>query len=196
MTDTALTSPLGAPAAAAAELDAAEPDLRSVIAWLSAHSAALERVVYPAAAANVLNGSGIAARVTREMENALLSLHQVVSGDARRGTALLPAAVSHVRAHLDEHLSALAALTRDLEAAIPVDSWSRLLGWYAEALALAPSRPHPHAPHSGWAQHLAFTVTASVDRVLDALDSRVVARVPEQRASAHALPDLDTAAVG
>ena len=43
---------------------------------------------------------------------------------------------------------------------------------YAKALAGAPTRPHPHAPHRGPLGRLAFRVDAWRDHAMDVMDGR------------------------
>ena len=151
-----------------------------LVAWASEHLSALEQVVYPAARRLLPDRAPLQAQQVRthDLEHALRRLHQRVSGD---GAAMhLP--VARLRDDVREQLSAHDAGERQLEeqlrAALTPDAWDELAARYRQAADAAPTRPHPHAPQSGWTGRLAQGLLAHVDRVMDGLDARAVHEPP------------------
>lgn len=167
--------------AALAELALDRPDYQHVVTWISADSAALERVVYPAARRHLRAARPAIDRLaalTRRVEHATFELHQWLSGDGRVGAVDLPASIARLRSLLEESLSGHSRLAEDLASAVTTKQWECLVKRHARAVASAPSRPHPHIPHSGPAERIAFVIAGTVDRLIDALESRTVAPVP------------------
>jgi hypothetical protein len=160
-------------------LTAPAPDI-DVVAWAGAHLTALEQVVYPTARRVLPNPVALQAQQVRthELEHALRRLHQRVNGDG--ATMHLPVARvrDDVRAQLVAHGAGERALEEQLRAVLPTSGWEELEARYRRAVDAAPTRPHPHAPHSGWTGRLARGVLAQLDRVMDGLDARPVHQPP------------------
>jgi hypothetical protein len=158
--------------AAAAELAKARPDFRSSIRWLSAHCAAFERVTIPAVRCAVPDHVPLQGQLalTRALERTLLDLHQAINGDSRGMNRQLDILVHGLRRQLDEHLSQAGRLLDDLHETVSSSQWEALLVRHRGALAVAPSRPHPHAPQSGMAARIAFAMDGALDRVRETLD--------------------------
>ena len=165
--------------AAAAELHQPTARHAAVVGWLSTHAAALEHVVYPAARRA---GLDITAQsdLTRRLEHVLLQLHQAVNGDGRGAGAHAGAVAHRLDDVLQAHTAGLAAVLTQLKQSLPPDDWAALVARHDAALCGAPSRPHPHTPHGTVGERVAFTIAGAVDRLLDALDSRVVPPLPAQ----------------
>jgi hypothetical protein len=173
---------LAATDAAAAELSGSAPDYSAVVAWLSSSAAALEHVVFPAARRR-LPAEDLHAGIdaTRRLEHVLLQLHQAVNGDGRGADLEIAHVASRLQEVVDASLTRLRALIGQLHGTLSETCWARLVARYESALRAAPSRPHPHTPHGRLGERVAFPVAAAVDRVLDALDSRVPPSLPSQR---------------
>jgi hypothetical protein len=167
-------------AAAADDLDHAH--LTRIVPWLSAHVAAIEHVVLPAAR-RALPPAQVAPHVdrTRRLEHALLAVHRVQAGDGRAARIDRADVVPRLRNALDGHLAALEQLLAALQVHMTEADWSALESAYDDALRHGPSRPHPHTPHGRLGERLAFPLARAVDHLLDVLDSRFVPPLPEQR---------------
>ncbi len=141
-----------------------------VVAWLSAHIAAFEHAVYPVVKRQVPDGAALV-KADREVVSRLARTLRML--ERRHSGDVLATGLSAAR--LDERVGRLVAehravLSRILDAlaAVQDDAAMRELGRaYEDALAHAPSRPHPHM-HSG----LAFRLDALRDRILDTMDGR------------------------
>ena len=151
-----------------------------VVAWLSEHLAALEQVVHPAARRVLPDHRALPAQQARThaLAHALRRLHQRVNGDG--GAMHLP--VARLRDEVRDLLSTYTAGERQLEAQLRAvltpSAWDELAARYRRAVDAAPTRPHPHAPYSGWTGRLAQGVLAQLDRLLDGLDARPVRDAP------------------
>jgi hypothetical protein len=142
--------------------------------WLSAHLAATQLVVYPAARRHLGDDSALSvlARHTIRLEEALRLLERQQSGDAsairmdaaRLTRSLVELATIHARAER--------ALLRRMSEHLSVPEQRLLLQDYRRALEHAPTRPHPHMPHTGRLGALAFAVDGRRDRLMDGLDGR------------------------
>lgn len=153
------------------------------VVWLSAHLAAVDRVVHPAIRRHVAGAEDALReqeRAQHALHRALRALEQVAAGDAlaaRTDVAVVQAeVVSLMAAHAaGEHLL-LAALARSLGA----DGTAVLAERYARAVAHGPTRPHPHTPHRGALGTVMYTIDRLRDHLLDVLDSRHVP-IPKPR---------------
>ena len=157
----------------------AAPDA-DVVAWLSEHLTALERVVYPAARRALPDRRALHDQQSRshDLEHALRRLHQRVNGDG--GAMHLPVARlrEEVRDLLAQHVAGERRLEAQLRAVLMPAAWDDLAARYRRVADAAPTRPHPHAPHVGWTGRVAHGVLAQLDRLLDGLDARPVHDAP------------------
>ncbi|HET7311113.1 MAG TPA: hypothetical protein VFJ17_07285 [Mycobacteriales bacterium] len=155
--------------------DSARP--LDAIVWLSAHLAAVARTIRPVASRRLDEPAAVLRDITRrdvELERMLRIAERRHSGDAlaagldtaRLRRSLLERLTTHAEA---EH-ARLAALGERLS----VDEQRALADSYLDALAKAPTRPHPHLPHDGVVGAIAFRVEAVRDRLLDTMDGRHV----------------------
>jgi hypothetical protein len=188
-TEDAVSTVLTAARAAAAELTSSVPDHRNLVGWLSRHAAAFEHAVLPVAQRE-LSPDAVASQVqrVRRHEHLLLQLHQTIYGDGRGTAVELGHALQHLDVVLSEHIAGTRALLAGLAGALTDQEWSALVERYDHAFRNAPTRPHPHTPHGRLGERLAFPVAGAVDRLLDALDSRVVPAPPDQRAAEVSAP--------
>lgn len=145
------------------------------VVWLSAHLAAVARVIEPAARRDA------DPLVVGRHHDALHALQRLLRVAERRhsGDALASAIDSGrlsgamLRA-IRDHEHAESELLQSLERALPAADIERLSTSYRHALEHAPTRPHPHAPHHGVFGAIAFRVDAVRDRVMNTMDSRHV----------------------
>jgi hypothetical protein len=154
-------------------LASAGPEQLAVVAWLSAHLAALDHAVEPALRRAVPEGEGLVAAhraVARRLMRCLRAVERHHSGD------VLAAGLSPDK--LDETLRRLVGEHREVESQL-IDVLSRALSpadqaalveTYEHALSHAPTRPHPHTSHGA----LMFRLDGIRDRILDAMDGRTV----------------------
>jgi hypothetical protein len=77
-----------------------------------------------------------------------------------------------------------------VDATLPADERETLLARWQKTLDTAPTRPHPHLPHYGPAEPVAFAFASWTDRLLDTLDARPV---PRHRRARRRRDDLWTA---
>jgi hypothetical protein len=163
----------------------ADGDVASGIVWLSAHLAAVDRVVHPAIRRHLPRGDNRLAdlkRARNTLQRDLRALEQLVAGDVHARGVVANAVVDDVHARLRGHADAEHALIDELARALGPDRSAELSGHYARALADGPTRPHIHKAHDGLAGRLWFSIDRIRDHVLDVLDSRRVP-IPRQRSA-------------
>jgi hypothetical protein len=152
-----------------------------VVTWLSGHIAAFEHAVYPAVKRKLPDGPELVARdraIVARLARLLRILERRHSGDSI-GTGMTDDGMSRRLENLvAEHREVQRDILDGLERALDAAALDKLTRGYEDALAHAPTRPHPHL-RSG----LLFRLDALRDRVLDTLDSRHVPipRVPRTR---------------
>jgi hypothetical protein len=160
-----------------------DADFMSSIGWLSAHLAAVERVLHPALVRHLPEAAELLRddhEVTHRLAHLLRLLERRMSGDATAARLDPGQLRSEVLATLVGHAATEHALLDRLARVIGPAATDELATRYQRALELAPTRPHPHAPSHGHAGAVAFRLTALRDRVLDTLDGRVTG-TPKRR---------------
>jgi hypothetical protein len=162
-------------------LDTAGTAPLDVVAWLSAHLAALERAVYPAARRALPDGDEVVA-TQREIAGRLSRILRVVerrySGDVLASGLNSDRLFDTLRSLVDEHHLAEGQLVDRLVGVLSPAAQSDLIASYESALEHAPTRPHPHLSRGG----LMFRLDGLRDRILDAMDGR---HVPVPRLARH-----------
>jgi hypothetical protein len=166
-------------------LDTAGTAPLDVVAWLSAHIAAMERAVYPVARDDLPDGQQILARL-REITGRLTRTLRVVerrhSGDVLASGLSSERLFQSLRALVDEYHVAENQLVDRLVDTLSPPAQADLIMAYETALEHAPTRPHPHLHRGG----LMFRLDGLRDRILDAMDGR---HVPVPRlVKAHIAP--------
>ena len=153
---------------------------RDAIAWISAHLAWLDRVIYPSADRHLHAAAEVRAQRAATHRLALLvrHLHAEIDGDGGVPLADVPALRTAVLAALRDHSANERDLLARLREQLTAPQWAQLTGRYAERLQRGPTRPHPHTPRSGAPGRVAYRLSTWADRLLDVLDSRVVRPVP------------------
>jgi len=155
------------------------------VVWLSAHLAAMDRVVYPAVRRHVAGADSAVReqeRLSSELQHTLRTLEQVLSGDATARRLGHAALIDHLVTLLSTHAAEEHQLLDALGRAVGADEADRLMARYERAVTVGPTRPHPHTPHEGLAVRTQFILNKWRDHVLDVLDARHVP-IPKQRRS-------------
>lgn len=153
---------------------AAEYDL--LISALSEHLAVMERVLHPELLRRCAGDSrvGKVTPLAAEMIRVMRGLEQHLYGDGRAPQAEPPELQARLVRLLAEHVELEEALLRQVEAGMTVEERRDLASRLEAASRHAPTRPHPHAPHSPRLVPLAFRLNALWDDALDAMDVRTV----------------------
>src|SRR3954466_16322940 len=149
----------GAHEQAGAALTAGASCPLDAVVWLSAHLAAIGRVITPVATSRLGETAAVRLEGHRrdlELERMLRIAERRHSGDVLAsgldGERLRTAIVSMLDAHAETEHTRLTALADLLD-----DEQQRALAEaYLEALKKAPTRPHPHLPHHGLSGAIAF----------------------------------------
>jgi hypothetical protein len=166
-------------------LDTAGTAPLDIVAWLSAHVAALERAVYPVAKHTLPDGSAIVSQhreIITRLTRALRIIERHQSGDVLASGLNRDRMMAGLRALVDEHVRAETQLVDRLVDTLTDSDQSSLMRAYEVALEHAPTRPHPHL-HRG---RLLFRLDGLRDRLLDTMDGR---HVPMPRlVKAHITP--------
>lgn len=154
-----------------------EPELHGVVgvAWCSAHLAAVDSVLYDQAHHRVPEAHDrlrAARAADRFLQHAIGRLDRRLTGDTHLDHVPLDRVVEEVLAALKAHAAAEARLLEQLGRALSDDELGALAQRLEAATASAPTRPHPHVPHTPFGR-LVGRLEAAVDRLRDALDNRV-----------------------
>jgi hypothetical protein len=147
----------------------------AAVAWCSAHLAASDRVLYPAALRHDprLRGPVRAARaVDHRLQQVLCRLDRQLMGDAKLDHVPVPELAEQVRQALGDHTEAEGGLLTQLQELLTPEEQQVLADRMAEVQAHAPTRPHPHTRHTALAPVIGW-LDALVDRARDVMDNRV-----------------------
>ncbi|HVS69453.1 MAG TPA: hypothetical protein VHE56_12945 [Mycobacteriales bacterium] len=143
-----------------------------VVTWLSAHIAAFEHAVYPTVKRRATDGASLVdadRAVVSRLARTLRMLDRRHSGDVLAGGLSADRLGQRVRDLVADHRQVQARILDALERSLDAGAMQQLAREYEDALAHAPTRPHPHL-HSG----VMFRLDAIWDRVLDTMDGRHV----------------------
>lgn len=190
---TSLPGETGGPVAASepglqAELDHAHESARhglddptentlTAVTWASAHLAAVDRVLYPAACAALDGGRKRVQEqraVDRRLQLVLWELDRRLTGDVHLRRVPVPVLEDGVRRGLQAHEDGERRLVADLVRVLTPEQQHDLVVRLAAALLRSPTRPHPDTRHGRRSAGLTFWFDGVVDRVRDSLDSRIV----------------------
>jgi hemerythrin superfamily protein len=158
------------------QIPAADPERRrdmtdTVIAELMRHAVAEEMYVYPAMREHLPDGEAAVKHDIQEhqqLEEAMKALESLDTADPRFVEVLgrLEAVLrDHVRDEETEQFP-------ELRARVPREQLVQLAGKVEAAKKLAPTRPHPTAPHSQLFHKLVGPGVGMVDRMRDKLTGR------------------------
>jgi hemerythrin-like domain-containing protein len=143
----------------------------TVIAEIMRHAVAEEMFVYPAIAKHVPGGEDAVERDKDEHDEIVQVMKQLERTDTSAGT--FSALLQQLKAKLAHHIASeetlqLPALRRHLSA----DDMTHIAHKVQAAKKIAPTRPHPHAPHSELFHKTLGGGVGLVDRIRDTLTGR------------------------
>ncbi len=143
----------------------------TVIAEVMRHSVAEEMFVYPAVEEHVPDGAEVVAHDKQEHDEIVDLMKQLEDVDASdtRFMDLVRQLVSQLTHHASDEESEQFPVLR---AHIPRDALVELGAKVESAKKLAPTRPHPHAPHSELFHKAVGPGVGMVDRLRDKLSGR------------------------
>jgi hemerythrin-like domain-containing protein len=143
----------------------------TVIAEVMRHAVAEEMYVYPAIAKHVPNGAEEVAHDKEEHDEIVKVMKRMEDVDASETTFmdLVRQLEEHLRHHIDEEES---DQFPRLRLHIPAEDRVDLGEKVQNAKKLAPTRPHPHAPHSALFHKTVGPGVGMVDRLRDKLMGR------------------------
>ncbi len=157
-------------------LESAEPDQRRdladiVIAEIMRHAVAEEMYVYPAVEKHVPDGKAVVEHDKEEHEQIVRLMKDLEGVDAADGR--FTALVQELRSTLEHHVTdEETEQFPQLRAHIPQDQLVDIAEKVEKAKKLAPTRPHPTAPHSEAFHKLVGPGVGFVDRLRDKLSGR------------------------
>jgi hypothetical protein len=161
----------------------ADPDgsRLDVVSWLSAHVAAFEHTIYPVAKRRLADGKALLEEdgtVVSQLTHLLRIVERSHSGDVLASNVSQEGLHERLSRLVEEHSAVQTRIVDAIDRALDPAETASLARDYAEALAHAPTRPHPHL-HS----RLLYRLDALRDHVLDTMDSRHVPfpRMPKAR---------------
>ncbi len=152
--------------------DEQAPALDAVV-WMCAHLAALQHVGQREMS-RLCDEPDVSTfrRSSFALERTLRTVEQLACGDALAvnvdGAGVRRSLVAQLKAQAENEHRLLDRLSERL----PAEEQRHLVAEYERALAHAPTRPHPHAPHGRMLGWLAFRLNGPRDRIMDTLDSR------------------------
>ncbi|MGZ8577964.1 MAG: hemerythrin domain-containing protein [Actinomycetota bacterium] len=145
--------------------------VHEVIRELSVHAAIEEQFLYPQIKEALPDGEALAEEALQEHQDAkevLAELDRMDAGDAGFDPKVR-SLIADVRHHVEEEETEL--LPR-FASAVPAEQLEQLGGLMKRAKAIAPTRPHPHAPSTPPGNLVAGPLAAVVDRVRDTVSGR------------------------
>lgn len=154
-----------------------QPELRGVdgVAWCSAHLAAVDTVLHAEVHRRVPEAHDrlrAARAADRVLQHAIGRLDRRLTGDTHLDHVTLEQVAEEVLSAFEGHERAETRLLELLERDLSDDERGALADQLEAATVSAPTRPHPHVPHTPFAP-LVGRLEAAVDRLRDALDNRV-----------------------
>ncbi len=157
-------------------LDGSDSGSLAAVAWCSAHLGAADRILYAAAARHLPDGRRrvrALRAVDHRLQQALCRLDRRLTGDAHLCELPVDEMANDVRARLHEHADAERTVVAELTTVLDSEEQERLVHRLSAAMRHAPTRPHPHTPHTPLSGLVSY-VYAGVDRIRDLMDNRVV----------------------
>ena len=151
-------------------------DPLAAVAWCSVHLAAVDSVLHPAAVRQLPGGRKQVARlrtVDRLLQQAVCRLDRRMTGDVHLVDQPVAVFEQEARRRLEAHVEAERAVLAALVEVLEDGEQQALAERLQAATAAAPTRPHPHNRHTPLGG-LVTRVDATVDRIRDLMDNRVV----------------------
>lgn len=161
---------------AEAALKDPEHGSHAAVAWCSAHLCAADSVLYVAAQRRLPDGRRRVAALRvldHQLQQALCLLDRRVTGDVHLAGGTIESYAEAVRRRLRAHAEAESRLVEELAADLSAQDQQELCDRLNKAMQHAPTRPHPYTRHTPLSRLIA-RLDATVDRVRDVLDNRVV----------------------
>ena len=158
-------------------LDDPSENTFAAVTWASAHLAAVDRVLYPAACAALDDGRErvrALQAVDKRLQLVLWELDRRLTGDVHLRRVPVQVLENGVRRALQAHVEGETALVHDLVRVLSAEQQRELVTRLATALLRSPTRPHPDTRHGRRSSGLTFWFDGVVDRIRDSLDSRIV----------------------
>lgn len=151
------------------------------------HLGAAERVLLPLVQHEPAGRQDVDTYVrhARRLESALARLTGKVHGEAHAAYLGWPVVCAEVRRALDGHRDAERALVLRLAEVLPHDLLAGVALEVFRAEVHAPTRPHPHLPHTGLLGLATRRVWALADRFWDTAQGRVVPDPVRPRPHTH-----------
>jgi hemerythrin-like domain-containing protein len=145
--------------------------VNAFIRELSVHAAIEEQVLYPEVKDVLIGGESMADEALHEHQEAkemLAELDRMETTDPGLD-AKVRALIADVRHHVDEEET---EMLPQLASAVPAAKLAELGERMERAKAMAPTRPHPHAPSTPPGNLVVGPIAAAVDRARDAVSGR------------------------
>lgn len=162
----------------------AEDAYDAEVATFSAHLAAVEAVVHPAARRHLAGGRA-AVTAQRRRARRLERTMRLIEGRFYGDTYALDMNLEQLQGDLKEQAKIYARseleLARRLDAALTSAQRAELIERFAAALKKAPSRPHPYMPHPRVLARPILRACSLWDHALDVMDNRRVPGPPARR---------------
>lgn len=159
------------------------------LAQASRHAAATTRVLLPSLAQHLPAGRAEVRdhlRAIRRLERTLVKAKAKEYGQAQTVRVPWASVWSGVQHHLTRTITAERRLAAMLGEHLDSDHEARLRDRLAQAIAKAPTRPHPHLPHTGIPGHVARTVCAKLDALWDEVEGRITSvAIPHGKSSPY-----------
>lgn len=164
----------------------AEDAYDAEVATLSAHLAAVEAVLHPAARRHLAGGRADVAALRRRGRH-LERVMRLIEGHFYGDTYAIDLDLQRLQRELKEQAKAYGRseleLARRLDAALAPTQRSELTERFGAALKKAPTRPHPYTPHPRGLARPLLRACSVWDHALDVMDNRRVPGKPARRRS-------------
>lgn len=157
----------------------------AAIAWCSAHLVAVDRVLYAAAQRSLPDGSRrvrVQRDVDHRLQQALSRLDRRLTGDTHLRTVPVEELADEVRAGLHCHATSEQTMLTELVTRLTARDQEHLGRRLIKAMQCAPTRPHPYSRHLPLGG-VVSSLEASVDRVRNLMDNRIVPTPQRRRAA-------------
>lgn len=147
------------------------------LAALSRHISVVEDVLYPAVRRLLPDGRSAATaqvHAAREIERSMRLLEGSFAGDRYAVAAPRVELWTELVALFEAHIQDEERLTTTLDSELGEPERAALAKQLAARHEVAPTRPHPHSPHSRLAGRLTHRLWSLADRAMDAMDNRQI----------------------
>ncbi len=153
----------------------------TAVAAISAHMYAVQTSVYPMARRHLPDGRARVAGLyagAHETASVMRGISQHIQGDVHRPDESMGMLRARLAELEEQHEAAEDSLVADLEEMLSDEERRRVVTSFRRAMRRAPTRPHPHVPHTAVVGGLVLRFAGSWDHLLDTMDARVAAGGP------------------